>query len=115
MSPDALKAESELRGLTNPDASQWEEIPGAFDQVTTIQIIERRYEKQVHLKKKYRLKDEFNPDASEQDVIITASGPDSLLPGMNYSTEFVASVVADKYIVSARQTAESSSLDELVV
>lgn len=93
-----LKKESESRGLENPSADQWEEVPGAFDTVTTIQIIERSYEKQVHQKKKYRLKDEFNPDVHEKDVIVTAPGPASLLPGMNYSTETVASVVADKYV-----------------
>lgn len=93
-----LKKESESRGLENPSASQWEEIPGAFDTVTTIQIIERSYERQIHQKKKYRLKDEFNPESHEKDVIVTALGPDSLLPGMNYSTETVASVVADKYV-----------------
>lgn len=34
-----LKRESESRGLENPSADQWEEVPGAFDTVTTIQII----------------------------------------------------------------------------
>ncbi|MGE0171127.1 IS66 family transposase [Nocardioides sp.] len=93
-----LKKESELRGLESPSASQWEEIPGAFDTVTRIQIVERSYIKEVHQKKKYRLKDEFNPDAFEKDVIVTAPGPDALLPGMNYSTEVVAATVADKYV-----------------
>lgn len=113
MRPEELKAESAVRGLAHPSASQWEEIPGAFDKVTVIQIIERSYERQVHLKKKYRLKDEFNPDKDEKDVIVTAAGPSMLLPGMNYSTEFVASVVADKYISHMpldRQVREMTSL-----
>jgi transposase len=65
----------------------------------------------VHKKKKYKLKPEFND--LDKDVIITASGPDQLLPGMNYSTDFVASVVADKYISHMpleRQTREMESL-----
>jgi transposase len=98
LSDAELERESESRGLENPSSNQWEEVVGAFDTVTTIQIIERSYEKQVHQKKKYRLKDEFNPDVHEKDVIVTAPGPTSLLPGMNYSTETVASVVADKYV-----------------
>ena len=113
MTAAELKAESALRGLANPSTGQWEEIPGAFDRVTTIQIIERSYERVVHLKKKYRLKDEFNPNKDEKDVIVTAQGPSSLLPGMNYTTEFVASVVSDKYILHMpldRQVREMTSL-----
>ena len=113
MSEAELKEESAVRGLINPSASQWEEIPGAFDKVTTIQIIERSYERVVHLKRKYRLKDEFNPNKDEKDVIVTAKGPAMLLSGMNYSTEFVASVVSDKYISHMpldRQVREMNSL-----
>ena len=108
-----LKAESELRGLENPSAEQWEKLENAFDQVTTIQIIERSYEKQIHRKQKYKLKDEFNPDKDEKTVIIAADGPESLLPGMNYSTEVVASVVTDKYLMHLpldRQVKEMRSL-----
>lgn len=113
MTPAELEAESASRGLANPSADQWQEIKNAFDRVTTIQIIERSYEKHVHLKKKYRLKDEFNPDKDEKDVIVTASGPAALLPGMNYSTEVVASVVSDKYLLHLpldRQAHEMKSL-----
>ena len=99
MTPEELAAESAARGIANPSADQWQEIKNAFDRVTTIQIIERSYEKHVHLKKKYKLKDEFNPDRDEKDVIVTAQGPAQLLPGMNYETEVVASVVADKYLL----------------
>jgi transposase len=113
MSATDLQAESASRGILNPSSDQWSELPGVFDRVTTIQIIERSYEKQVHLKSKYRLKDEFNPDRDEKDVIVTAGGPESLLPGMNYTTEFVASVVSDKYVSHMpldRQTKEMHSL-----
>jgi transposase len=113
MTPEELKAESAARGIDNPSADQWEEMTNAFDRLTTIQIIERSYEKQVHLKKKYRLKDEFNPDKDEKEVIVTAEGPAALLPGMNYTTEVVASVVSDKYLLHLpldRQVHEMKSL-----
>lgn len=108
----SLKAESESRGLENPSSEQWEELKGAYDTVTTIQIVERSYVKQIHRKKKYKLKDEFNKD-QEKDVIITADGPSSLLPGMNYATEVVGSVIADKYVSHLpleRQTRQMESL-----
>lgn len=113
MTKDDLKAESVLRGIDNPSGDQWDEIKNAGDHITIIQIIERRYEKQVHVKKKYKLKSEFNPDDLEKEVIVTAPGPSSLLPGMNYSTEFVASVVTDKYLLHLpldRQAGEMKSL-----
>ncbi len=108
---EELKLESALREIKNPEASQWAELTGVFDKVTVLQVYERRYELEVHKKKKYKLKSEFNE--SDKDVIITASGPDQLLPGMNHSIEYVASVVADKYISHMpleRQTREMESL-----
>lgn len=106
-----LKAESILRGIENPSANQWSELPNVFDCVTKIQIIERKYIKEIHRKKKYKLKSEYSD--GEKDIIITADGPSSLLPGMNYTTDFVASVVSDKYISHLpleRQTREMESL-----
>lgn len=108
-----LKAESELRGLEHPSSEQWEELKNSFDTVTKIQIIERSYVKEIHKKKKYKLKDQFLDQVGGKDVILTAGGPSCLLPGMNYTTEFVASVVADKYISHVpleRQTREMESL-----
>lgn len=108
---DDLKAESRLREIENASADQWQELTGVFDQVTVLQVHERTYSLEVHKKKKYKLKPEFNK--SDKDVIITANGPDQLLPGMNYSTDFVASVVSDKYISHMpleRQTREMESL-----
>lgn len=93
-----LESESRLRGIKNPSSDQWNEIPGSFDTVTKVQIIERSYVKEIHKKKKYILKAEFQDQVDGKEVILTAQGPDSLLPGMNYSTDFIASVVADKYI-----------------
>jgi transposase len=108
-----LEAESKLRGLKDPSASQWSELPNVFDAVTKIQVIERRYVKELHRKLKYKLKSEFADEVDGKDIIITANCPASLLPGMNYSTDFVASVVADKYISHMpleRQTREMQSL-----
>ncbi len=108
-----LEDESKLRGLENPSNDQWEEIPNSFDTVTKIQIIERSYVKEIHKKKKYKLKDQFLDQVGGKDVILTARGPSTLLPEMNYTTEFVASVVADKYISHMpleRQTREMESL-----
>jgi len=108
-----LAAESSSRGIANPSSDQWQEIENAFDTVTVIQIVERSFEKQVHQKKKYKLKSEFNPNVDEKEVIVTANGPGSLLPGMNYSTEVVASVVNDKYCLHMpldRQVKEMTSL-----
>lgn len=111
ISVDELKRESELREIKNASSEQWEELNGVFDQVTILQVHERTYSLEVHKKKKYKLKSEFN--FADKDVIITAAGPDQLLPGMNYSTDFVASVVSDKYISHMpleRQTREMESL-----
>lgn len=113
LSASELEAESKLRGINNPSGEQWQELTNVFDTVTKIQIIERKYVKEIHRKKKYKLKAEFTSETNEKDVIITAGGPSSLLPGMNYSTDFVASVVADKYISHMpleRQTREMESL-----
>jgi transposase len=107
---DELKAESELRGVASPSSDQWRET-GLYDESMKIQLIERRYVKEIHRKFKYKLKEEFN--AGEKEVIITAGGTPELLPGMNYTTEFVSGVIADKYISHMpleRQTREMESL-----
>ena len=85
---------------------------GLYDESTKIQIIERRYVKEIHRKRKYKFKPD-NPEDLEKELIITAPGPGELLPGMNYTTDFVASVVADKYISHVpleRQLREMESL-----
>lgn len=113
LSSSELEAESKIRGLVNPSGGQWQELLNVFDSVTKIQIIERKYIKEIHRKKKYKLRSEFTTNVNEKDVIITANGPSSLLPGMNYSTDFVASVVGDKYISHVpleRQAREMESL-----
>ncbi len=109
-SSEELTEESALRGLDNPSDRQWMET-GLYDECAKIQIIERSYIKEVHRKHKYKLRPEFNQ--SEKEVLITSKGSSELLPGMNYTTEFVSSVVADKFIRHLpleRQTREMESL-----
>lgn len=110
-SSDELNEEAKLRGIENPHPSMWKNT-GLYDESFQIQIIERSYVKEVHKKYKYKLDPTVIPD-SDKEVIITANGHSGLLPGMNYSTDFVISVVADKYISHMpleRQTREMESL-----
>lgn len=106
-----LENEGESRGVETPSSAQWEDT-GLYDQSFKITLIERRYVKEIHRRHKWRLKEKFNPNP-EKEVIITANGPAELLKGMNYSVDFVASVIADKYISHMpleRQTREMESL-----
>ena len=112
MTPEELRLESELRGLTNASPDQWTET-GLYDESTKIEIIERKYVRELHRKHKYKLRAEASADL-DKDVVVTASGAPELLAGMNYSVGFVASVVCDKYISHMpleRQTREMESLE----
>ncbi len=109
-SAEELVMESRERGIASPAEDQWQNT-GLYDESTRIQIIERRYVKEIHRKMKYKLKERYN--TTDKDIMVTAEGAPSLLPGMNYTTEFVASVVADKYVSHMpleRQTREMESL-----
>lgn len=108
---EELNEEARARGVENPQPSMWKNT-GLYDETFRIQIIERSYVKEIHKKFKYKLDSKFNPDP-DKEVIITANGSSVLLPGMNYTTDFVVSVVADKYISHMpleRQTREMESL-----
>jgi transposase len=91
-----LKSMSESLGLKDPSSDQWEEIPGLFDESVEVVIVERQYKKIIHKRKKYRLKKEFQP--SEKQVMVAAPGAVKFVPGSCYSTEFVVSVIVDKYL-----------------
>ena len=111
MTANELAAESALRGIPEASADQWD-VTGLYDQSTKIQIVERKYVRELHRKYKYKLKAEASQD-TDKDVIITAGGSPELLAGMNYSVDFVASVACDKYISHMpleRQTKEMESL-----
>jgi transposase len=110
-SDEALCEESRVRGVAAPSSSQWIDT-GLFDQSVKVQIVERRYVREIHRRFKYKLDPKYAPDA-EKEIIITASAAPELLPGMNYTTEFVGSVVSDKYVSHMpleRQTREMESL-----
>ena len=111
LSSEDLLAESKLRELINPDPSQWAEVVGLFDKKKRIHVIERSYVEEIIHLKKYKLRQEFN--SSEKEVLITAKGPEELLPGSGYSIDFSVSVAADKYVSHMpleRQTREMASL-----
>jgi transposase len=91
-----LKEMSASLGLENPSDEQWEEIPGLFDKSVEIVIVERQYKQLLHKRKKYRLKKEFAIE--EKTVMVAARGQVKFVPGSCYSTEFVVSVIADKYL-----------------
>lgn len=91
-----LKAESEIHGLDDPKASQWEPMPNFYDESSLVTVREREYKIIKCRRQKWKLKSEFNK--AEKEVIITAPGPAKLLPGCNYSIDFATSVVSDKYI-----------------
>ena len=90
-----LLDESRIRGFKRAKLSDWEEIHGLFEESREITIEERKYKVTVHKRKKYR----FKPSTSEKQIIITAKGPDKLLPGCKYSIDLALSVVGDKYLL----------------
>lgn len=111
LTSEELRRESELRGVESPSSEQWEEIENLYDQSREVTVIERVYKTTLIKKKKYKLKAEYN--TSDKEVMISAHGPDKLLPGSTYSIDFATSVVADKYISHVpfeRQTREMESL-----
>jgi transposase len=107
-----LKAESELRGLSQPSSDQWVEVKNFYDESVEITVIERQYKKLLHRRKKYKLKAELS-ESSDKQVIVTADGANKLLPGATYSIDFASSVVSDKYVSHMpleRQTRQMESL-----
>jgi transposase len=73
----------------------WEEVPGLFHESKEITVIERSYIESVNRRAKYRLKKQFN--TSDKEVLITAPGPEKVLPGCRYSIDFAVAAVSDKY------------------
>lgn len=109
MPEDALMSDAFSRGYPEAKTTDWEEIRGLTDDSTEITITERTYRKVVHKRKKYR----FRPSVgTEKEIIVTAPGPEKLLPGCSYSADFAVSVVMDKYgdhIPLERQTRRMAS------
>jgi transposase len=116
--PEAeLMKEAADRGYAEATPSDWEEIRGLTDDSTEITITERTYKKIVHRRKKYR----FRPSVgTEKEIIVTAPGPEKLLPGCTYSADFAVSVVMDKYgdhipLERQRRRMESAGLGGIAV
>jgi transposase len=109
---DELKAMSESLALKNPNADQWEEIPGLFDQSVEITVVERRYKKIVHKRKKYRLKKEFEAGLGKQ-MMIAAPGAVKLVPGGSYSIDFTVTSIVDKYVNHIPLERQCRAMDSL--
>ena len=109
MTEDALMIDAFARGYTEAKATDWEEIRGLTDDSVEITVTERIYKRVVHKRKKYRFKPSVG---TEKEIIVTAPGPEKLLPGCTYSADFAVSVVMDKYgdhIPLERQTRRMAS------
>lgn len=94
MNDEQLKDEANVRGHKNTTRSDWSEIDGLYDESVEITVIERTYKKIVHKRKKYIFKPSIGTD---KEIIVTAKGPEKLMPGCGYSVDFAISVVCDKY------------------
>lgn len=109
LSDAKLIAESQLRGYPESSRSDWEEIKGLYDESKETTVTERTYQVLVHRRKKYR----FLPaQGTDHEIIVTAPGPEKLLPGCSYSIDFALSLVRDKYcdhIPLERQTRRMAS------
>ena len=98
MSDDEVKNEISSR---EPETSKsvgaeaWEEMKGFTEDSVEITVTEVVYQKVIHRRHKYRLKDKYN--RSGKEVIITAKGPAKLKAGCTYSIDFALAVVSDKY------------------
>lgn len=93
MTAGEILEEAKLRELPE-DISQWKEIQGLTEDSTEVTVIERQYILLRHKRKKYR----YEPSkGTDREIIVTARGPEKILPGCSYSIDFALSVVRDKY------------------
>lgn len=89
-SDDQLAEEARIRGLRNV----WDKVKNFCEESKEITVVERQYKEVVIRRQKYR-----HPDSTEDNqIIITADGPEKLLPGCRYSIVFAVQVIADKYL-----------------
>jgi len=96
MNKDALIREGEeFHGLKKTQGKNWQEIKGLFEKSTEITVIERIYKKVKHMRKKYLYKPS---KGTGSEIIITAPGPEKILPGSSYSIDFGVAIVADKFL-----------------
>lgn len=117
MRDEELKEEAVSRGYPETTERDWKEIKGLYDESTEITVTERTYKKVIHRRKKYRFKPSVG---TEKEIIVTAPGPEKLLPGCKYSADFAVSVVNDKYsdhlpLERQRRRMESAGLKGVTV
>lgn len=109
MAAEEILEEARVRGLPEK-IEDWKEIVGLTEDSTEVTVIERQYVLVRHKRKKYR----YEPSkGTENEIIVTAKGPEKLLPGCSYSIDFALSVVRDKYeyhLPLERQTRQMESL-----
>lgn len=109
MAVEEILEEARVRELPE-DVAQWKEIAGLTENSTEVTVIERQYILVKHKRKKYR----YEPSkGTGNEIIVTAKGPEKLLPGCSYSIDFALSVVRDKYeyhLPLERQTRQMESL-----
>lgn len=109
MTTEDILEEAQVRELPQ-DAAQWKEIEGLTEDSTEVTVIERQYILLKHKRQKYR----YEPSkGTDREIIITAKGPEKLLPGCSYSIDFALSVVRDKYeyhLPLERQTRQMEAL-----
>jgi transposase len=65
------------------------EMSGQFEESEVVTVVKRSFVIEKQLRKKYRCRCNAN--------VVTASGPDKLIPGGRYSVEFAAEVAVNKY------------------
>lgn len=90
-----LEEESKSRGIAEFKPEDWAEIPGLFDESKEITIIERMVKEIIHRRKKYRY---VGSHPQGKELIITAPGPEKLIPGATYSIDFAVNTIIDKYL-----------------
>jgi transposase len=94
LTEEDLAGEAKERGYKQAEESAWKELKGMYDESKEITVVERIYKVVVHRRKKYI----FEPSiGTDKEVIVTAPGPEKLMPGCHYSIDFAVSVVSDKY------------------
>jgi len=81
--------------LKKTQGKNWQEIKGLYEKSTEITVIERTYKKVKHMRKKYLYKPS---KGTGSEIIITAPGPEKILPGSSYSIDFGVAIVADKFL-----------------
>jgi transposase len=109
MTMEEILKEARARELPE-DITQWEEIRGLTEDSMEVTVVERKYILEKHRRKKYRYKPSQGTD---HEIMVTAKGPEKLLPGCSYSIDFALSVVRDKYeyhIPLERQTRQMEAL-----